>query len=153
MCLMWKTMNNCDKSLKKYQQEQKAALGETTPRTVKRPPELTPEKENLLSSKIDLAGVKEWSEELREKTKDLFREYAHIFALESLDMGHISLVKHKIKLNNYTPFKERYRCIPPSLFDEVKNHLKKMIQVGTLQCSNSPWVSVVVLVSKKDGFL
>ena len=87
------------------------------------------------------------------KTKDLFREYAHIFALESLDMGHTSMVKHKIKLDNYTPFKERYRCIPPNLFEEVKNHLKEMIQVGTIRHSNSPWASAVVLVRKKDGSL
>ena len=68
-------------------------------------------------------------------------------------MGHTSLVKHKIKLDNYTPFKERYRCIPPNLFEEVKNHLKEMIQVGAIRCSNSPWASAVVLVRKKDGSL
>ena len=76
-----------------------------------------------------------------------------MFALESLDMGHTSLVKHKIKLDNYTPFKERYRHIPLNLFEEVKNHLKEMIQVGAIRCSNSPWASTVVLVRKKDGSL
>ena len=68
-------------------------------------------------------------------------------------MGHTSMVKHKIKLDNYTPFEERYWCIPPHLFDEVKNHLKEMIQVGAIRCSNSPWASAVVLVRKKDGSL
>ena len=137
----------------KYQQQQETVLDETTLKTVQTPPILTPERESLLFSKIDLDGAKEWSEELKIKTKDLFREYAHIFPLESLDMGHTSMVKHKIKLDNYTPFKERYRHIPPNLFDEVKNHLKEMIQVGTIICSNSPWASVVVLVRKKDGSL
>ena len=68
-------------------------------------------------------------------------------------MGHTSLVKHKIKLDNYTPFKERYRHIPPTLFNEVKTHLKEMIQVGSTRCSNSLWASAVVLVRKKDGSL
>ena len=68
-------------------------------------------------------------------------------------MGHASLVKHKIKLDNYTPFKERYRCIPPNLFEEVKNHLKEMLQIGAIRCSNSPWASAVVLVRKKDRSL
>ena len=72
------------------------------------PPVLTPERENLLFSKINLEGIRDWSEELKLKTKDLFRKYAHIFALESLEMGHTSLVKHKIKHDNYTPFKEGY---------------------------------------------
>ena len=71
-------------------------------------PALTSDRENLLFSKVNLEGTRDWSEELRTKTKDLFREFAHIFALESLEMGHTTLVKHKIKLENYTPFKERY---------------------------------------------
>ena len=116
-------------------------------------PSLIPEKEQLLFIKIDLDGIKDWDDDLKSKTRVLFKEYAHIFALESLDMGHTSLVKHKIKLDNYTPFKERYRCIPPSLFEEVKSHLKEMIQVGAIRCSNSPWASAVVLVRKKDGSL
>ena len=113
----------------------------------------TPEKEKLLFSKIDLTSIKDWNEDFIKETKDLFRKYAHIFALESLEMGHTSLVKHKIKLDNYTPFKKRYRQITPNLFDEVKNHLKEMIQVGAIRHSISPWASVVVLVRKKDGSL
>ena len=104
---------------KKYQQqEQKVILDETTLKIVETPLELTPERKIFFFSKIELADAKEWSEELGEKAKDLFREYTHIFALESLDMAHTSMVKHKIKLDNYTPFKERYRRIPPNLFDE-----------------------------------
>ena len=59
----------------------------------------------MLFSKVNLEGTRDWSEELRAKTKD----FAHIFALESLELGHTSLVKHKIKLKNYTPFKEKYQ--------------------------------------------
>ena len=116
-------------------------------------PLLTPEREQLLFSKIDLGGIRDWTDNLKSRTRELFKEYAHVFALKSLDMGHTSLVKHKIKLDNYTPFKERYRHIPPNLFEEVKNHLKEMIQVGAIRRSNSPWASAVVLVRKKDGSL
>ena len=116
-------------------------------------PKLTPEKEKLLFSKIDLSGDENWDPELIKEAKQLFCEYAHIFALENLDMGHTSMVKHEIRLDNYTPFKERYHRIPPHLFDEVKNHLKEMIEVGAIHKSNSPWASAVVLVRKKDGFL
>ena len=116
-------------------------------------PELTPEKEKLLFNKIDLSGTTDWDPELLNKARQLFRDYAHIFALDSLDMGHTSMVKHKIRLDNYTPFKERYHRIPPNLFDEVKNHLKEMIEVGAIRKSSSPWASAVVLVRKKDGSL
>ena len=117
------------------------------------PPKLSPEKENLLFSKIDFSGAKDWDFELINETKQLFHEYAHIFALESSDMGHTSVVKHKIQLDNYTPFKERYHRIPPNLYEEVRNHLKEMIEVGAIHKSSSPWASAVVLVRKKDGSL
>ena len=116
-------------------------------------PELTHEREKLLFRNIDLTGVQGWDPALSEEARQLFREFAHIFALESTDMGHTSMVKHKIRLDNYTPFKERYRRIPPHLFDEVKNHLKEMIEVGAIHKSSSPWASAIVLVRKKDGSL
>ena len=100
---------------------------------------MTPDREKLLFSKVDLKGIEGWNDDLECQTKELFREYAHIFALDSLDMGHMSLVKHKIKLDNYTPFKECYRCILPNLFEEVKNQLKEMIQVGAIRHSSSSW--------------
>ena len=116
-------------------------------------PSLAQEREKLLFGKIDLEGTKDWNDDLKHQTRELFKEYVHIFALDSLDMGHTSLVKHKIKLDNHTPFKECYRCIPPNLFEEVKNHLKEMIQVEAIRHSSSPWASAVVLVRKKDGSL
>ena len=115
-------------------------------------PKLTPEKERLLFNKINLSGADSWDPKLVEEAKQLFREYAHIFALENLDMGHTSMVKHEIRLDNYAPFKERYHRIPPHLFDEVKNHLKEMIEVGAIHKSNSPLASAVVLVRKKGWF-
>ena len=63
------------------------------------------------------------------------------------------MVKHKIRLDNYIPFKERYCRIPPHLFDEVKNHLKEMLEVGATCKSSSPRASAIVLLRKKDGSL
>ena len=68
-------------------------------------------------------------------------------------MGKTSVVKHKIRLDDYTPFKERHRRIPPHLYEEVKKHLKEMMDKGAIQKSSSPWESPVVLVRKKDGGL
>ena len=46
-------------------------------------PLLTPEREQLLFSKINLNGIKDWNDDLKHQTRELFTEYAHIFALES----------------------------------------------------------------------
>ena len=114
---------------------------------------MSPEKEKLLFEKIDLSGVNEWSSEDQEKVKELFREYGQLFTLDDLDLGHTSIVKHKIELDDYRPFKDRYRRIPPHQYEEVRRHLNEMLKSRAIWKSNSPWASVVVLVRKKDGSL
>ena len=114
---------------------------------------LSPEKERLLFEKIDLSGIADWDQEDQRQAREIFREYGQLFALDDLDLGHTSVVKHEIKLNDYTPFKERYRCIPPHQYEEVKKHLIGMLEIGAIRKSNSPWASAVVLARKKDGSL
>ena len=114
---------------------------------------LFPEKEKLLFEKVDLLGAKEWSSEDQEKVKELFREYGQLFALDDLDLGYTSIVKHKIELDDYKPFKDRYQWILPHQYEKVKKHLNDMLEIGAIQKSNSPWVSAVVLVRKKVGSL
>ena len=89
----------------------------------------------------------------QQEVRSLITEYGFLFALDDLDLGKTSLVKHTIKLRNYTPFKERYCRIPPHQYEEVKKHLHEMLKIGAIQRSNSPWASAVVLVRKKDGSL
>jgi len=37
------------------------------------------------------------------------------------------------------PFKEKYRPVPPGIFNEVREHLKEMIDIGAIRNSSSPW--------------
>ena len=90
---------------------------------------------------------------MQQKVHDLMVEYQHLFALNDLELGKTSKVKHEIRLNNPVPFKDRYGRIPAHKFDEVQSHLQDMLKVGEIQKSVSPWASPVVLVRKKDGSL
>ena len=70
-------------------------------------------------------------------------------------MGHTNATKHKIVLKDpdTPPLKEHFcRILPPQL-DEVREHLKLMLDAGVIRPSNSPWCNAVVLVRKKDGSL
>ena len=116
-------------------------------------PEPMPERLDNLFSKLDLSGIQEWLEDLQQKVHDLVVEYQHLFALNDLELGNTAKVKHKIKLSNLVPFKDRYRCIPPHEFEEVRNHLQDMLKVGAIRKSVSLWASPVVLVWKKEGSL
>ena len=80
-------------------------------------------------------------------------EYACIFLWNDLGLGKTSIIKHSIKLTDPTLFKECYKCIPPGIYEEVKAHIQEMLNIGAIHPSNSPWVSPMVLVWKKDGKL
>ena len=72
-------------------------------------PDLTQERREKLFSKLNLTGYDDWTPEQRKATDDVIERYHHIFAVEDLELGCTDLVKHKIKLTNYVPFKERYQ--------------------------------------------
>ena len=103
--------------------------------------------------KLDLSGMEEWSTDLQGKAKSLLMSYADIFSKDDMDMGTTHVVKHHIKLSDPVPFKEKYKRIPPHLYDEVREHLKEMLALGAIRKSQSPWSSPIVLVRKKDGKL
>ena len=113
------------------------------------------ERQDLLLEKLDLSGLKAWPQEQAEQAHSLLKEYHDIFLLEKRDMGHTNATKHKIVLKDpdTPPFKERFCGISPPQLDEVREHLKLMLDAGVIQPSNSPWCNAVVLVRKKDGSL
>ena len=106
-----------------------------------------------LLDKLDLSGIEGWSPELQERAKSLFMEHQDSFSKNDMDLGRTDLVKHNIILTDPQPFKDRFRSIPPQLYEEVRAHLKEMLDIGAIRKSNSPWASAVVLVRKKNGKL
>ena len=106
-----------------------------------------------LLEQIDLSGAQSYGEDFYQKTQELFKKYHTTFSKDDLDLGRATSVKHYIKLTDSVPFKERYRRIPPQLYDEVKQHLQEMLRLGAIRKSCSPWASAIVLVRKKNGKL
>ena len=82
-------------------------------------PEPVPERLDELFTKLDLSGIQGWSEDLQPEVHDFMVEYQHLFALNDLELGKKSKVKHEVRLSNPLPFKDRYHQIPPHKFDEV----------------------------------
>ena len=103
-----------------------------------------------LPSGIKLEGSTLTSEETDELQKFLIK-WKDIFSTGITDLGNCDLYKHEIHLTDETPFKEPHRRIPPALFDEIKEHLKEMLEAGAIRPSSSPFSSNVVVVRKKDG--
>ena len=127
----------------------------STEETKEQPTLTEAERQDLLLEKLDLSGLDAWPEDQAGKARSLLKEYYDIFLLEKRDMGHTNATKHKIVLKDpdTPPFKERFHRIPPLQLDEVREHLKLMLDAGVIQPSNSLWCNAVVLVRKKDGSL
>ena len=52
----------------------------------------------------------------------LLCDYSDIFSKNDLDIWFTSIIIHKINLTDERPFKQRYRKIPPSMYEEVRNN-------------------------------
>ena len=65
----------------------------------------------------------------------------------------MSLTKHEIMVADDEPFKERSWRIPPPMVEEVRAHMKEMLEAGAICANQSPWCNAVMLVRKKDGGL
>ena len=102
--------------------------------------------------KVDLVGAKLSTEE-RVKVEKVLKKWQNVFSKGPTDLGCPNLPEHKIKLKDETPFKEAYCCIPPSLIQELREHLKEMLDIGAIRNSKSPFSSNVVVVRKKDGMI
>ena len=138
----------------KFEKHVRSCSSDAEPRSeVDRTP-LSDAKLKELFDKINFEEeTKSWTTVQRDRARACIEKYSFLFAMDTLDLGRTDLVKHHIELTNYMPVKDRYRRIPPHQYEEVRKHLKEMLEIGAIRRSNSPWASPVVLVRKKDGSL
>lgn len=103
---------------------------------------------------FDLSKTHQNCDELQfQKVKDLLCEHKNTFSLHDFDIGKAKGIYHEINLTDPKPFRERYRRIPPSMLQEVRDHISMMLDCGVIKPSQSPYASPVVLVRKKSGAL
>ena len=108
------------------------------------------ERRKVLFEKLELSGLKSWTEENKERALNLLAEYHDFFTLEDGEMGCKEAAEHMIEVTDPKPFQERPQNIPSGLLDEVKEHLDHILDVGAIKPSKSAWSNAVVLVQKKD---
>ena len=87
------------------------------------------------------------------RVRQVLGKWQHVFSTGANAIGKVTSVKHKIVLTDETSFKMPYRKISPSMYEEVRQHLKDMIASDVIRPSDSPFSSNIVLVRKKDGSL
>ena len=69
-----------------------------------------------------------------------------------MDIGRTNLIEQRILLNNKMPFKEPYKRISPSIFQEVRKHLQELLKAEIIKESECPNSSRVVLDLRRCGY-
>lgn len=81
----------------------------------------------------------------------LLKKWSTVFAESEDDVGYTEVVQHRIHTGNVPPIRERFRPLPPMMYQEMKALLTDMLDKGVISESASPWAAPVVMVKKKDG--
>lgn len=85
------------------------------------------------------------------KARRLLNKYASVFVEGSGDLGYTDLIEHQIPVVDEAPVCQRYRRLPPTQYEEVKAHIKLLLEQKVIRESCSPYSSPIVIVKKKDG--
>lgn len=66
-------------------------------------------------------------------------------------LGKTTLLTHKIDVGNAPPSKQRHYAISPAIQAKMNEEVDRMLQLGVIEESRSPWSSPVTVVSKAGG--
>ena len=80
--------------------------------------------------------------------EELLHEFRDLFGNK---LGRTQAFEHSIEVGEATPIRQAPYRIPLSQRQMVKDELDKMIEMGVIRPSTSPWALPVVIVPKKDG--
>ena len=87
---------------------------------------------------LDLHGLTEWPESEQKQARELLLKWEHLFVHSDLDLGKITLIKHKIQLTDQMPFKEHYWYTPPNMYDDMRAHIQEMLDISAICKLHSP---------------
>ena len=111
------------------------------------------QRQGKLFNELDLSGLDLWAPKLADKAHWLLAKYHNVFSLDLAELGCTQSTKHIIKVTDDTPFKEQFRRIPLLMVEEVRDHLREMLEFSAIRPSQSAWCIAVMLVRKKDSGL
>ena len=92
----------------------------------------------------ELVGNPAW------ELKELLREYKEIFSDVT---GITELEEHTITLNTTTAIRRKSYPVPFAKVTEIETEVKKMMTMGLIEPSKSPFCSPLLLIKKTDGSL
>ena len=94
---------------------------------------------------------KTWPADTNSEVEDLLWYHRAVFAMDHTSLGKCDVTEHVIELSDETPIRQKYRRIPPTMYESVKTEIEKLLEAGVIKPSISPWSSPISIAVKKDG--
>ena len=126
-------------------------LATLTRQTIEQPRNRTP---HTLLAGIDFSEHinKDLEEKERTSIRNILEKFTTLFPQKGEPPRQTHLVTHKINTGDHEPVRSRYnKRYAPLEREMIASEVRKMMDHGIVQSSESPWNSPVVLVRKKDG--
>lgn len=108
------------------------------------------------SEKSPVPFVKDKSELSKNQTRDLEQivsKFKELSWNEGETLGRTNMITHRIDTGDSQPLKQRHHNMSPYMLDHLNKELDKMLELGVVSKSCSPWASPVLLVKKASGEL
>jgi len=86
---------------------------------------------------------------LRNKLRELLRNYFDVFSKNEWDLGWTNFVTRRINTSDHEPVRQPFPRYPPANLQAIDKHVTDMQRQGIIE----PWASNIVLAKKKDGTL
>jgi len=87
----------------------------------------------------------------RAQIQSLLTEFLDIFSKNKSDIGHCTLVKHDIYVNDASPIHLPTRRVPLGMEDRVDEMVDGLLKQKVIRPSMSPWNAPIVVIKKKSG--
>lgn len=100
---------------------------------------------------LTLPDLGHLDEEHQEAITRLIDKYSQLFDGGEESIGLIPGVRHTIDTGDAKPVAVKRGRLPQSTRNTIRQQCDTMLRNGVVEPSNSPWLSPVVLVKKKDG--